>query len=78
MAWIDIKDRLPTSGTEVRCRLRHFSTKEIQEHQLLKVEEDDCSWRTADDRCEISYSWDVVEWFDESTPTDEAHRKTEC
>ena len=66
MAWIDIKDRLPTSGTEVRCRLRHFSTKEIQAHQLLKVEEDDCSWRTADDRCEISYSWDVIEWYEES------------
>ncbi len=66
MTWVQTKDRLPSTGSEVQCRLKHFSTGKIQEHRLVKVNEDDCSWRTADDRSEISYNWDVVEWWCES------------
>lgn len=66
MAWISARERLPKAGSNVKCRLKHFNTKEIQEHLLLKVEEDDCSWRTADDHTEISYNWDVIEWFEEN------------
>lgn len=65
VAWINVRDRLPATGAEVLCRLQHFKTEAIQEHKLLKVDEGDCSWRTADDHSEISYSWDVVEWQDD-------------
>lgn len=64
MAWVKAKERLPATGAEVLCRLKHFKSDAVQEHQLVKVDEDDCEWRTADDRCEISYSWDVVEWYE--------------
>jgi hypothetical protein len=70
MAWIKTKVRLPSTGVEVQCRLKHFSTEGIQEHRLVKVEEDDCAWRTADDHSEISYSWDVVEWDDSIDPAE--------
>ncbi len=65
MAWVQASDRLPGAGVEVQCRLRHFSG-DIQEHRLVKVDEDDCAWRTAGDLAEISYSWDVIEWRDDS------------
>ncbi|EJY6032818.1 hypothetical protein FA341_31685 [Pseudomonas aeruginosa] len=66
MGWIKTSDRLPRAGAEIQCRLKHFNTKGVLEHRLVKVEEDDCSWRTADDHSEISYDWDVVEWYEET------------
>lgn len=64
MAWIKAKDRLPRAGDEVQCRLKHVLSGSIQEHRLTSVDEDDCSWRTADDGAEIDYSWDVIEWYE--------------
>jgi hypothetical protein len=64
MAWIKSRDRLPVEGREVQCRLKHVFSGNIQEHRLTKVDEDDCSWRTADDASEIDYSWDVIEWHE--------------
>jgi hypothetical protein len=66
MAWINVKDRQPGAGAEVLCRLKHDVSGKIQEHRLKSVDEGDCSWRTADG-AEISYSWDVIEWFDPHT-----------
>lgn len=63
--WIKTKDRMPKSGAKVLCKLKHALSGNIQEHRLIKVDEDDCSWRTADDHSEISYSWDVMEWLEE-------------
>lgn len=68
MAWIKTEDRLPSPGADVKCRLKHFHTGAVQEHRLVRVEEDDCAWRTADDRAEISYSWDVIEWYETIAP----------
>lgn len=66
MPWIKVVDRAPTVGAEVLCRLKHCFSGNTQEHRLKSVDEDDCSWRTADDGSEIDYSWDVIEWFDPS------------
>ncbi|MGE8063893.1 hypothetical protein [Pseudomonas sp. NPDC089569] len=62
MAWIKSKDRIPNPGEEVLCRLKHVFSGSIKDHRLIHVDEDDCTWRTADDGSEIDYSWDVVEW----------------
>lgn len=67
MTWVKVKDRLPQFGDKVLCRLRHVSDGEIQEHDLIRVDESDCDWRTAGDLCELSYSWDVVEWLSASS-----------
>lgn len=61
---ISIKDKLPGAGAEVLCQLKHCHTGNMQEHRLIRVEEDDCSWRTADDRSELSYDWNVVAWYE--------------
>lgn len=66
MGWVQASDRLPITGARVTCRLRHCDSENVVEHELVKVDEDDCAWRTADDCSEISYSWDVVEWYEES------------
>lgn len=64
MAWIPCKARLPAVGSKVLCKLQHCHTGGIQEHELVKVRESDCSWRTADDNSELSYDWNVLEWFE--------------
>lgn len=62
MEWINTKTSIPSTGAKVMCRLKHFHTGSVQEHILIKVDEGDCDWRTADDHSEISYSWDVIQW----------------
>ena len=66
MPWISTAQQMPPLGQPVMCRLRHCSTRSIQTHRLVKVDESDCDWRTADDRAELSFDWDVIEW--ESLP----------
>ncbi|GEM_PF-5719970 len=75
MAWIKTKDLMPTPGVPVQCKLRHCSSGDIQQHRLVRVVEDDCSWRTAGDLCELSYDWDVIEWESDenSEPADHQH-----
>lgn len=58
---------LPPVGLPVLCLLQHATTKGIQEHELLRVEnggggEDDWEWRTADDRSGLAYDWSVIGW----------------
>jgi hypothetical protein len=65
MGWINTADRMPVAEQTMLCRLKHCFTGNIVEERLVKVAEDDCSWRTADDRSEISYNWDVMAWFEE-------------
>lgn len=64
-AWVDCKDRLPAIGTASWCRLRHWNTGNTREYRLIRVDEGDCNWRTANDLCEISYDWTVIKWFDQ-------------
>lgn len=64
MSWVDASVRLPATGSVVSCRLRHCGSGNIQVHKLMKVDESDCDWRTADDQAELSYDWDVVCWED--------------
>lgn len=63
--WVKLNERLPALGQAVLCRLRNDNTQAVQEHQLRRVAEDDCNWRTADDNSEISYNWTVFEWFED-------------
>lgn len=69
MSWIKTTERLPATGQEMRCRLEHWNSDKIVEERLVKVDEDDCAWRTADDNSEISYNWNVIEWEDTSDQT---------
>ncbi|MDO8728381.1 MAG: hypothetical protein Q7K26_06695 [bacterium] len=63
--WIKALDRLPEVGRIVRCRIQHLGRKDnIQEHELMKVNESDCDWRTSDDNSEVGYDWAVIEWLD--------------
>lgn len=62
MAWIKTNDRLPEIGESVTCRLQQVFNGTVVEHELCRVDESDCTWRTADDGSEISYSFNVIEW----------------
>ena len=63
--WVNPHERIPETGKPVLCKVRHFHTKNIQEHELVKVDESDCDWRTSDDNSELSYDWTVIEWKDD-------------
>jgi len=65
--WIDWRKRFPEEGKPVWCKLQHWHTKGIHYAWLIYVKEDDCSWRTADDRSEISYDWNVLCWKESKT-----------
>lgn len=60
--WIRVSERMPKIGVVVNAQLEGFSTKRIVEADLIHVDEDDCTWRTADDYSEISYSFNVIFW----------------
>ena len=53
---------MPTIGVPVICTLEHFFTKNTVQAILVHVEEDDCTWRTADDNSEVAHDWDVIKW----------------
>lgn len=53
----------PPVGQVVLATLKHHKpTIKTQEVEMVRVKEDDVSWRTADDRSELSYSWSVISW----------------
>ena len=60
--WVKVSDSLPAINVPVLCKLQHWHTKNIQEHLLIYVNEDDVSWRTSDDHSELSYDYNVIEW----------------
>jgi len=53
---------LPNEGMIVNATLQHWYTKGTQQADLVRVNEDDVTWRTADDNSELSYDWDVISW----------------
>lgn len=55
-------DKLPPLETTVLCRIRHWNTRTVQKVDLIRVDADDHSWVTADDRSELSHDWDVISW----------------
>ena len=56
------KSTYPPVGEVVVVQLRGCGTGRMVEAELVHVEEDDVTWRTADDMSEVSYDWDVVGW----------------
>lgn len=60
--WVNPHDKMPKVGQIVLCKVQHFHTNNIQEHELIHVDESDQDWRTADDNSELSYDWTVIAW----------------
>ncbi|CAH6936829.1 conserved hypothetical protein [Vibrio chagasii] len=60
--WITIKDKEPPFDMPVMCKLQHWNTKGTQLHEMIRVDAEDHSWVTADDKSELSFDWDVIEW----------------
>ncbi len=60
---VSVKHELPPLGTVVKCQLQHWHSKNIVDYDLIRVDEDDCDYRTADDECEISHDFNVIAWF---------------
>ncbi len=51
----------PIPGQVYLCKIMNFHTKNVQEHLMKCVDEDDCQWRTADDNSELDeWNWQVV------------------
>lgn len=63
--WVPASKGMPAYDLPVLCKLQHATTGSIQEHELVRVQEEDCSWRTADDHAELSHDWNVIEWLDQ-------------
>jgi hypothetical protein len=59
--WHDPTVRMPPVGLLVRGKLRNYTFRDIVKADLVHVDEDDCSWRTADGY-EVSYGYDVIRW----------------
>lgn len=55
-------DDTPEPGTTVLAVLQHWHTKNKRFAVLKSVDEDDCSYRTADDNSELSHDWNVIAW----------------
>lgn len=57
---IDTSSCVP--GCLYKCEIEHWSEEVTKVHivTLLRVDEDDCVWRFADDHSELSYDWHVV------------------
>lgn len=64
MTRISPHDKLtyPPVGQVVVAQLRGCGSGRMVEAELVRVEEDDVTWRTADDMSEVGYDWDVVGW----------------
>lgn len=57
------KSTYPPLGIPVLAQLqRSGNPAKRVEAELIHVDEDDVSWRTADDKSELSYNWDVISW----------------
>jgi hypothetical protein len=71
MSWVTLEIEngeyvnAPSTGASVKAKVQHWHTKNIRTETLKKVNEDDVEWRTADDNSELSYDWDVIEWFND-------------
>ncbi|MDA0152366.1 hypothetical protein OH460_08630 [Vibrio sp. Makdt] len=62
--WKSIKDKEPPSDVPVMCKLQHWFTEGVQEYEMIRVESSDHSWITADDRSELDFNWNVIEWLE--------------
>ena len=66
-AQVDVRDLMPPVGTKVTCTLSNYDDLTITD-TLMHVDEDDVTWRTADDGSEInSWTWSVVFWHPDLT-----------
>lgn len=57
------KNEFPTYGICVVAVVEWFKSKKRVPIVLKHVNEDDCSWRTADDNSELDYSLSVIKWY---------------
>lgn len=61
--WVPVSERLPEAGTKVWARLKFFASETVRHYELVRVDEDDCTWRTVDDNSEIAHEWNVTHWM---------------
>ncbi len=61
--WIKASDVMPEYNKDVCVILRHCGNHKKIKALLIRVNEDDCTWRTADDHTELSFDWDVKYWM---------------
>ncbi|ATC60259.1 hypothetical protein CMV05_22990 (plasmid) [Vibrio anguillarum] len=54
----------PPFEVPVKCKLQHWFTNSVQELEMIRVDESDHSWETADDRSELDFNWNVIEWLE--------------
>jgi hypothetical protein len=61
-ALVDVRSLMPPVGVRVACTLSNCDDLTIMDY-LMHVDEDDVTWRTADDGSEInSWTWSVAFW----------------
>ena len=61
------EDSLPDIGLPVVCIIRHFNTRVRIESILVRVKEDDVTWRTADDSSQLANDWEPIRWKEKKT-----------
>ncbi len=66
--WIKTKEKKPPFGKVVKCKIQHWYTMGLQEHEMIRVNADDHEWVTADDNSELDFNWNVIEWQDTEQP----------
>lgn len=62
--WIPVTpETMPVPGTKVLARLKFFASETVRHYELIRVNEDDCDWRTVDDGSEIAYEWNATHYM---------------
>jgi hypothetical protein len=70
MEWTELSrengyyDSAPEYNKVVVAEIEHWYTKGTRIVELIRVDEDDVDWRTADDNSELSHDWSVKKWRD--------------
>ena len=63
--WISVEDRLPEEGQPVLAWIEHYKGQRTHMVNLVRVKEDDCSWRVYDTGTymdELSFDYNVKFW----------------
>lgn len=62
--WIPVTpETMPEHGEKVLARLKFFASETVRHYELIRVNEDDCTWRTVDDGSEVAYEWNVTHYM---------------
>ena len=68
MDWIKTNTDDIIIGQKIIGALQHWNTKNYRYVELIRVDEDDCPFRTVDDGSEVSYDWTVTHYIIPTPP----------